>query len=63
MHIASLGAEQALASLSSRAAGLDPAEAARRRAEYGPNRLLEVAGEHWLLRFARQFGHFFAIIL
>ena len=32
-------------------------------AEFGPNRLEEAAREHGLLRFARQFSHFFAIVL
>jgi calcium-translocating P-type ATPase len=63
MRIASLGAGQALASLNSSTAGLAAAEAARRLAEYGPNRLIEVGREHWLARFLRQFSHFFAIIL
>ncbi|HEX8978634.1 MAG TPA: cation-transporting P-type ATPase [Parasulfuritortus sp.] len=63
MRIASLNADQALASLNSSADGLTPGEAARRLAEYGPNRLVEVEREHWLLRFVRQFTHFFAVIL
>ncbi|PIY97443.1 MAG: ATPase, partial [Hydrogenophilales bacterium CG_4_10_14_0_8_um_filter_62_70] len=45
------------------ASGLDAAEAERRLAEFGPNRLEEAAREHGLLRFARQFSHFFAIVL
>jgi magnesium-transporting ATPase (P-type) len=63
MRIASLGAEQALASLNSSTTGLAAPEAARRLAEYCPNRLIEVGREHWLARFLRQFSHFFAIIL
>ncbi|NCS65822.1 MAG: cation-transporting P-type ATPase, partial [Betaproteobacteria bacterium] len=47
----------------SSASGLDAAEAERRLAEFGPNRLEEAAREHGLLRFARQFSHFFAIVL
>ncbi len=61
MH--SLTVEQALASLNSSAAGLSATETARRLAEFGPNHLEEVEREHLLLRLAREFTHFFAIIL
>ncbi len=63
MHIHGLGSEQALASLKTTAAGLAPDEAVRRLAEFGPNHVEEVAREHLLLGFAREFTHFFAIIL
>ena len=63
MHIHSISAEQALASLNTTADGLDSVEATRRRAEFGPNHVEEVAREHLLLGFAREFTHFFAIIL
>jgi calcium-translocating P-type ATPase len=63
MHIHGLDVGQALASLKTTAAGLDTAEAARRLAEFGPNHVEEVAREHLLLIFAREFTHFFAIIL
>ncbi|KAF0163853.1 MAG: HAD superfamily P-type ATPase [Rhodocyclaceae bacterium] len=63
MHIHALSVDQALASLKTTAAGLDAAEAARRLAEFGPNHVEEVAREHLLLAFAREFTHFFAIIL
>ncbi|MFH1819611.1 MAG: cation-transporting P-type ATPase [Pseudomonadota bacterium] len=63
MHIHGLGTEQALASLKTTAAGLTADEAARRLAEFGPNHVEEVAREHLLLGFAREFTHFFAIIL
>ncbi|MDK9703432.1 MAG: cation-transporting P-type ATPase [Sulfuritalea sp.] len=63
MHIHALSAEQSLASLNTTAAGLAPAEAARRLAEFGPNHVEEVEREHLLLGFAREFTHFFAIIL
>ena len=63
MRIHKLTAEQSLASLRTTAAGLAPAEAARRLREYGPNHLEEVGKEHLLLGFAREFTHFFAIIL
>ena len=63
MHIQSLTAEQSLASLHTAATGLTAAEARRRLAEFGPNHVEEVARESLLLRFAREFTHFFAIIL
>jgi sodium/potassium-transporting ATPase subunit alpha len=63
MHIHGLDVGQALASLKTTAAGLDAAEAARRLAEFGPNHVEEVARENLLLAFAREFTHFFAIIL
>lgn len=63
MHIHGLDTKQALASLKTTAAGLAADEAARRLAEFGPNHVEEVAREHLLLGFAREFTHFFAIIL
>ena len=63
MRIHRLTAEQALASLKTTLAGLASAEAARRLAEFGPNHVEELAREHLLLGFAREFTHFFAIIL
>jgi calcium-translocating P-type ATPase len=63
MHIHGLGCEEALASLKTTAAGLTSAEAARRLAEFGPNHVEEAAHEHLILRFAREFTHFFALIL
>lgn len=63
MHIQSLTAEQSLASLHTSAAGLTAPEAARRRTEFGPNHVEEVSRENLLLSFAREFTHFFAIIL
>ncbi len=63
MRIHSLTAEQALASLKTSSAGLAAAEAARRLAEFGPNHVEEVEREHLLLGFAREFTHFFALIL
>ena len=63
MHIHGLDTEQALASLKTTAVGLTADEAARRLAEFGPNHVEEVAREHLLLGFAREFTHFFAIIL
>ncbi len=63
MHIQSLTAEQSLASLHTAASGLDSTAARRRLAEFGPNHVEEVEREHLLLRFAREFTHFFAVIL
>jgi calcium-translocating P-type ATPase len=63
MRIHDLPVDQALASLKTTADGLSDVEAARRAAEFGPNRVEEIRGEHLLLRFAREFTHFFAIIL
>ena len=63
VHIQSLTAGQSLASLHTSAAGLTAAEAARRQSEFGPNHVEEVRRESLLLGFAREFTHFFAIIL
>jgi sodium/potassium-transporting ATPase subunit alpha len=63
VHTQSLTVEQSLASLHTSAAGLSSVEALRRLAEFGPNHVEEVEREHLLLRFAREFTHFFAIIL
>jgi sodium/potassium-transporting ATPase subunit alpha len=56
-------AQQALAGLKTSAEGLTSTEAARRLAEFGPNRLEELGRESLLVRFAREFVHFFAILL
>ena len=50
-------------SLRTAACGLAPDEAARRLREYGPNHVEELGREHLLLAFAREFIHFFAVIL
>ena len=63
MHIHRLTADQALSSLKTSPAGLLQSEAARQLAEFGPNHVEEVRREHLLLGFAREFTHFFAIIL
>jgi sodium/potassium-transporting ATPase subunit alpha len=63
MRLPALTADQALASLQSRRQGLEPAEAARRLAEFGPNLLEEVGKESLWLKLGREFTHFFAIIL
>ncbi|MEW5862608.1 MAG: cation-transporting P-type ATPase [Pseudomonadota bacterium] len=63
MHIARLPVEDALASLRTSRSGLAAAEAARRAAEYGPNRIEDAPRRRGLARLARQFTHFFALIL
>jgi len=63
VHIQTLTVEQSFASLHTSAAGLTASEARRRLAEFGPNRVEEVRRESLLLRFAREFTHFFAVIL
>jgi sodium/potassium-transporting ATPase subunit alpha len=63
MHLQEVSVAQCLASLKSSPAGLDDAEAARRLAEFGPNHVEEVGHDSLLLRFCREFIHFFAIIL
>ena len=63
MKINQLSVEAALASLHSGPEGLSAEEAARRRAEYGANRLEQVEREHMGRRLWRQFTGFFALIL
>ncbi len=63
MNIAQLDAAGALASLNSGAQGLSASEALRRLREFGPNRLAEIERAPLALRFAREFTHFFALIL
>ena len=62
-QIAGLVADQALASLNSSPDGLAESEAGRRQQEFGPNRLEAVRSIPLWLRFAREFSHFFALIL
>jgi calcium-translocating P-type ATPase len=63
VRLHSLTVDQALASLKTTSAGLAAAEAARRLAEFGPNRVEEVGRKNLLFGFAREFTHFFALIL
>jgi calcium-translocating P-type ATPase len=63
MKIHHLTVSDAFASLKSGLAGLSDAEAQRRLVEFGANEVEEVAHEALLLTFAREFVHFFAIIL
>lgn len=63
MKIHHLAVADALASLNSGPDGLTDAEARRRLAEFGPNEMREVAREPLLVTFAKEFTHFFAIVL
>ena len=63
MKIHGLTVADAFASLKSGLAGLSDAEVRRRLVEFGANEVEEVAHEALLLTFAREFVHFFAIIL
>lgn len=63
MSIHNLNVEQSLASQKTTTAGLAADEAMRRQKEFGPNHVEEVGRESLLLTFAREFTHFFAIIL
>ncbi len=63
MKIHELTVVNALASLKSGLAGLNDVEAQRRLVEFGTNEVEEVAHEALLLTFAKEFAHFFAIIL
>jgi len=63
MKIHHLNVDESFASLNSGPAGLDDAEAARRLAEFGGNQVEEISREPLILTFAREFIHFFAIIL
>jgi sodium/potassium-transporting ATPase subunit alpha len=63
MKIHQLSAADAIASLNSSPQGLSSVEAERRLVEYGPNRVEEVTRESMVLRFLKEFTHFFALIL
>jgi len=63
MKIQQLSAAYALASLNSSRDGLSLGEASHRLREYGPNRVEEVIRESTLIRFLKEFTHFFALIL
>ena len=63
MKIHHLTVTAALSSLKSGLDGLGDVEAARRLVEYGANEVEAVAQEPLLLTFAKEFVHFFAIIL
>ncbi len=63
MKIHHLTIDKAFASLKSGPDGLSDAEAQRRLAEFGANEVEEVAHEALWFTFAKEFAHFFAIIL
>ncbi|MEZ0246716.1 MAG: cation-translocating P-type ATPase [Methylophilaceae bacterium] len=63
MKIHHLTPEEALASLDSRDTGLSSMDVKRRLEEYGPNQVEKVRREPLWRSFARQFTHFFALIL
>ena len=63
MTLAQLPVEAALDSLKSSASGLTSDEAARRRVEFGFNRVEAVVRDPLWLTFGREFTHFFALIL
>lgn len=63
ISMARLTAEAALASLGSGPAGLGDAEAARRLTAFGPNRVEAARRDPVWLVLAREFSHFFALIL
>lgn len=63
MKIHQFSADEALASLHSSFDGLSQAEVESRLDEYGLNRVEELRGESLILRFIKEFTHFFALIL
>ena len=63
MKIHHLTTVELFKTLQSADAGLTSPEAARRRAEFGPNKVEKVAPESLLLRFLKSVSHFFAVIL
>lgn len=63
MGIQNLTSEQALKSLKSSQDGLTQEQASQRLQEYGHNLIERTQGEPVALAFAKQFVHFFAIIL
>jgi magnesium-transporting ATPase (P-type) len=58
-----IAAEEALKRLETGRSGLDEAEAARRLARHGPNRLTPPAGRSALWRFAAQFNNILILVL
>ena len=63
MRISQLTPVEALASLHTGVAGLTAEEVRRRATEFGPNRIVESRRERLVVRFLREFFHFFALIL
>ncbi|MFO0903082.1 MAG: cation-transporting P-type ATPase [Pirellulales bacterium] len=62
-HIQSLAPRQALQALRSTSSGLRHDEVQRRRAEFGFNELSAARGRRWPGMLARQFCHFFSLLL
>jgi hypothetical protein len=60
MKIHQLTTEEAFRSLQSGREGLALGEAQRRLAEYGPNEVEQIQREPLVLRFVKEFSHFFA---
>ena len=63
MKIHQFSTDEALASLHSRHEGLTSAQARHRLKEYGRNEVEVVRGEVLILRFLKEFTHFFALLL
>ncbi len=63
MKIHQLSVAEALASVRGQPDGLSSAEALHRQAEYGPNRIRAVEQDSLPARLAREFFHFFSLIL
>src|SRR5512135_676848 len=63
MQLHQLSVSEALASIRSKEDGLSSAEAARRLAEFGPNRLEKVPQKPFALRLFKEFFRFFSVLL
>ncbi|OGB28668.1 MAG: hypothetical protein A3F78_15995 [Burkholderiales bacterium RIFCSPLOWO2_12_FULL_61_40] len=63
MDIHQLSTSDAPGSVFSTPQGLKAVTAAARLAEYGPNRVEELAHAHWLPRLLKEFTHLFSVIL
>lgn len=63
MKIHQFSAEEALISLKTTSNGLSSAEASRRLGEFGPNAISKAKTQSLVWRFAKEFSHFFAMIL
>jgi len=63
MLIHQLPLDVVFATLRSAPQGLSPEEAAKRRVEFGPNRIERLPQTPVAVRLVRQFTHFFAVLL
>jgi calcium-translocating P-type ATPase len=63
MHPHRHGIERLYAHLHSSAHGLTQADAVRRLAKHGPNRIEKIAEQSLLIKLLKEFTHFFALIL